>query len=97
MHKVLFKHENEGGTTTVTLELRDDGSLQVFYHDIGRDAQRVFGDSDYEAWLTIPASEVPKLAFALVADRYGIEAGVITAVKDFCNAQGVACDFGNYA
>lgn len=41
------RKENEGGRTTVTLELLPDGSLLLFYYDIGEDARRTFGGSDY--------------------------------------------------
>jgi hypothetical protein len=66
----LYSHENEGGRTAVTLELLPDGSLQLFYYDIGEDSRRAFGDSDYEAWTTVPACELPKLALALLAEKY---------------------------
>lgn len=58
----LYRNENEGGKTRITLELLPDGSLQLFYYDIGEDARRSFGDSDYESWITSPAAELPRLA-----------------------------------
>lgn len=94
---IVYSHENEGGRTTVTLELLPDGSLQLFYYDIGEDARRTFGDSDYEAWITIPPAEIPRLALALLADKY---AGRHDARSDFaayCEAKGIAFEGGSWA
>ena len=93
----LYSHENEGGRTTVTLELLPDGGLQLFYYDIGEDSRRTFGDSDYEAWITVPPSELPKLALALLAEKY---AGRHDARSDFatwCESKGIAHDGGTWA
>ena len=84
----LYSHENEGGRTAVTLELLPDGSLQLFYYDIGEDSRRAFGDSDYEAWTTVPACELPKLALALLAEKYAGRHDARSDFASFCEAKG---------
>ncbi|HEX8239183.1 MAG TPA: hypothetical protein VF574_05515 [Allosphingosinicella sp.] len=90
----LYSNENEGGRTTVTLELLPDGSLQLFYYDIGEDSRRTFGDSDYEAWTTVPASELPKLALALLAEKYAGRHDALSDFAGFCEAKGIAHEGG---
>ncbi|HEU0099174.1 MAG TPA: hypothetical protein VFQ67_10410 [Allosphingosinicella sp.] len=90
----LYGNENEGGRTTITLELLPDGSLQLFYYDIGEDARRTFGDSDYEAWITVPAGELGKLAMALLAEKYTGRHDARSDFASFCEAKGIVHDGG---
>ena len=94
---VIYRNENEGGKTKVTLELLPDGSLQLFYYDIGEDARRSFGDSDYEAWITIPASGIPKLALALLADKYAGRHDALSDFGKYCETRGIANEGGSWA
>lgn len=94
---IVYSHENEGGKTTVTLELLADGSLQLFCYDIGEDCRRAFGDSDYEAWITVPASEIPKLALALLAEKYAGRHDARSDFAGFCESKGIAHDGGSWA
>lgn len=89
MQATLYANRNEGGATRVTLELLGDGSLQLFYHDIGEDARRSFGDGDYESWITIPAAEIPNLAFALMAEKYEGRYDARSDFATFCEKWGV--------
>ena len=91
---IIYSNKNEGGKTTVTLELLPDGSLQLFYYDIGEDARRTFGDSDYEAWTTIPAAELPKLAMALLAEKYTGRHDALSDFASFCEARGIVHEGG---
>lgn len=93
----LYRHENEGGRTSVTLELLPDGSLQLFYYDIGEDARRSFGDSDYEAWITVPASELPRLAMALLAEKYAGRHDARSDFATFCETRGIEHDGGSWS
>lgn len=94
--QILAQWENAGGRTTVSVELLADGSLQVFYYDIGADAQRIFGDSDYEAWLTVPPDQLGKLAIALIAAQYTGRPDALSALRTFCAAEGVAHESGSW-
>lgn len=94
--EILYSNENDGGKTTVTLELLADGSLQLFYYDIGEDARRAFGDSDYESWITVPAAELPKLALALLAEKYAGRHDARSAFAAFCEAEGIGHEGGSW-
>jgi len=96
MREELYRSIDAGGTTTITLEATGDGGLQLFYHDIGEEARRSFGDSDYEAWATVPAVEVPKLAFALLAERWRGDPRALSAFRDFCRERAIAAESGSW-
>ena len=92
----LYRNENEGGKTTITLELLPDGSLQLFYYDIGEDARRTFGDSDYESWITVPPAELPRLALALLAEKYTGRPDARSDFATFCETRGIGHDGGSW-
>lgn len=94
MDVTLYRNENEGGRTTVSLERLEDGSVQVFYYDIGEDCRRMYGDSDYEAWVRIAPAELAKLAFALLADKYAGRYDAVSDFEAFCKARGIEHDYG---
>jgi hypothetical protein len=50
-----------GGDTSIHIDVRIDenGDLLFSGQDIGNAPEEVFGDLDYEYWLTVPASESP--------------------------------------
>jgi hypothetical protein len=92
LETTLYSNRNEGGKTTVTLEILADGSLQLFFYDIGEDSLRVWGDSDYENWITVAPAEIPRLAFALLAEKYGGRSDSVRDLEAFCRANAIACE-----
>jgi hypothetical protein len=93
----LYENVNEGGGTTVTLELKGDGSISLFYHDAGKTAREMFGDGDYEAWLAVPAGAVPALCFALLKEAFSGEGDALTRARDLCKRNGVKHDTGAWS
>ncbi|GAA3895377.1 hypothetical protein GCM10022276_13060 [Sphingomonas limnosediminicola] len=94
MKAELYDQANEGGHTTISLELNPDGSVQLFYHDVGPAALEMFGDSDYEAWLTVSAASVPALCFALLKQGFSGDGQALTRARDLCNRSGIDHEFG---
>lgn len=89
MDVILYRNENAGGRTTVSLERLEDGSVQVFYYDIGEDCRRLYGDSDYESWVKVQPGELAKLAFALLAEKYAGRHDAVSDFEAFCTAEGI--------
>lgn len=94
MQATLAKWENAGGRTSITLELVKDGSIQLFYYDIGDDARRIYGDADYEAWVKIKPDQLPKLAFALLAEKLDGRPRAVSELRSFCAKYDVEFDDG---
>lgn len=97
MHMELSRTRDEDGATTVTLELLESGDLELFYHDTGPAAQRTFGDGDYEAWLRISASDLGRLAFALLAEKYAGAPDALSAMREFCAAKAIPFEAGSWS
>ena len=89
MHREIYHNENSGGKTTISVEGLENGTVQLFWYDIGTDAKRTYGDSDVEKWLAVDSSEVQKLAVALLADRYVKDPDAIQKFKDFCEQNSI--------
>lgn len=82
----LFRRADESGTLIIDAKLKSDGSLEMFFHDIGDAAENAFGDRDYEHWVTVPPQHVGALALALVKHSWSGNIHTVEAVKDLCQA-----------
>jgi hypothetical protein len=81
-------YRNEGAEfRSVRLEIRRDGSLRLDCQDIGDNVKRLLGDDDYEFWVDVHASELRKLAFALLRDKYANREGAVNEFRDFCDRE----------
>ena len=65
-----------GGSTSIHIDVRitEEGDLLFSGQDIGEVPEQIFGDSDYEYWLTVPASEKDRLLLALIEKHYAGDA-----------------------
>jgi len=87
---------DEGGNLTVSLEHLDDGSLQIFYYDIGDRPMAMYGDSDYEAWATVAPAYIARLAFALLAEKFAGRTDALSELVKFCREHDIPVDVGVY-
>lgn len=90
LRQVLYRNQNSGGKTDVTLTLKPDGSLELFYYDIGSASKKMWGDSDYEHWITIPPEALPQLAFRLIAERYDARSDSVSDLQKLCEQHFIA-------
>jgi hypothetical protein len=81
----------EQGTNSrfVSLTVKPDGSVLMETQDMGENVERIWGDSDYEFWIDVPAAALPKLVFALLRDRYAGQAGAVDQFRDFCKKEAI--------
>ena len=66
---VLVAFESERVRSTLTAGFNDEGELVLEGYDIGAFVEEVWGDSDYEYWLTVRGADLPRLAGVLAAAR----------------------------
>ena len=71
---------NKKGATSIHIDVQidEDGDLKFSGQDIGDAPEAIFGDSDYEYWLTVPAAEKDRLLLALIEKHYAGDALVIS-------------------
>lgn len=92
----LIRKIDDKGTLVVDAELKADGSLEVFLHDIGDVADQMFGDRDYEHWVTIPPENVGALSLALIQHLWSGSTHAIEELKDLCKANGIEVEEHSY-
>jgi hypothetical protein len=86
---------SQGGSTSIHIDVRIDenGDLLFSGQDIGNAPEEVFGDSDYEYWLTVPAAEKDKLLLALIERHYAGDAAVISMLRELMESKQISCGF----
>ena len=89
---------NKGGSTSIHIDVRikENGDLLFSGQDIGEAPEEVFGDSDYEYWLTVPAAEKDRLLLALIEKHYVGNSTVISELREFMESKAISCEFFSY-
>jgi hypothetical protein len=85
----------QGGATSIHINVRIDenGDLLFSGQDIGNAPEEMFGDLDYEYWLTVPASEKDRLLLALIEKHYAGDALVVSTLREFMESREIPCSF----
>ena len=86
---------NQGGSTSIHIDVRIEkrGDLLFSGQDIGDAPEEIFGDLDYEYWLTVPAAEKDKLLLALIEKHYAGNSTVISEMREFMESKQISCAF----
>ena len=89
---------NTNGRTSIHIDVRinENGELLFSGQDIGEAPSEIFGDSDYEYWLTVPAAEKDKLLLALIEKHYVGDASVISTLKELMELKQIEFEFHTY-
>lgn len=89
--------EDRGETSRFThAEIDDKGKLTLYTTDIGKMAEEVWGDSDYEFWVTVLPEHKDKLLLALIEKLYGGHFSAVDEFRDFLEAKGIPHKFENW-
>jgi len=85
----------QGGSTSIYIDvcIDENGDLLFSGQDIGSAPEEIFGDLDYEYWLTVPAIEKDKLLLALIEKHYGGDASVVSTLREFMESREIPCSF----
>ena len=89
---------NQGGPTSIHIDVRikKNGDLQFSGQDVGDAPEEIFGDSDYEYWLTVPAAGKDRLLLALIGKHYAGNAAVVSELRELMESQEIPCEFQSY-
>ena len=93
-----IKLVSQGGSTSIHIDMRIDenGDLLFSGQDIGDAPEEIFGDSDYEYWLTVPASEKDRLLLALLEKHYAGDALVVSTLRKLMESKNIPCGFHSH-
>jgi hypothetical protein len=90
--------EDRGETSRFThAEIDEKGKLMMYTQDIGKMAEEVWGDSDYEFWVTVQAEHKDMVLLALVEKLYGGHFSAVDEFRDFLESKGIPHKFENWA
>jgi hypothetical protein len=56
---------------------------------MGELVKQAWGDDDYEFWVDVPPTEIRKLVFALLRDRYANRSDAVDEFRVFCEKEGI--------
>jgi hypothetical protein len=92
----IARDDREGAFRSVRLTTSADG-LRLHSHDISRIAEQVFGrDGEYEFWLDIKAADLPRLAAALLAEKYAGNLQATDELRAFCDRQQIPASWSSW-
>ena len=89
--------EIRGETSTVIdAAILENGDLQLSGQDVGKLPEELFGDSDYEYWLSVPRKHKDRLLLALLDQLYHGDPSAETKLKAILEAKAIPHTFDNY-
>src|SRR5262245_43284872 len=88
IHSAELYRQDGPDFRSVRLSVGPDG-VRLDAQDMGPSVVQAWGDDDYEFWVDVPASEIPKLLFALLHDRYAGRSGAVDEFRAFCEKAGI--------
>jgi len=78
----LYRQEGDS-FRSVRLSVHTDGSVCLDTQDMGKTVNEVWGDSDYEFWVDVPATALRKLVFVLLREKYTGRSKAVDEFRDF--------------
>lgn len=79
----IFREEKPS-FRSIYLTINHKGDIKLDCQDINKVVQEMWGDSDYEFWVDVPATDSRKLLFALLREKYKGSDSAVDDFKDFC-------------
>jgi len=80
----------------VEAEIKENGDLQLSAQDVGGLAEEVWGDPDYEYWVTVSHEHKDRVLLALIEKLYGGNVSAVDDFQKFMKAKGIPCEFDNW-
>ena len=94
----VIKLVSQGGPTSIHIDVRigDEGELLLSGQDIGEAPDAVFGQGDYEYFLSVPAAEKDRVLLALIEKIYRGNPSVVSEFREFLDTKGISSAFHSF-
>ena len=89
----LYRKDERNTLQTGSLSVYPNGAVRIDGWDFGELPKQVWGHDDYEFEVTVPGTEIRKLVFALLRDRYLGRMGAVGELREFCEKEGIETNF----
>jgi hypothetical protein len=86
------------GETSIYIDalILENGDLQLAGQDVGKAPLEIFGDSDYEYWLTIPCEHKDRLLLLLLDQLYHGDTSAVENLRTILKNKSIPHTFENY-
>jgi hypothetical protein len=81
---------------SIRLSVRPNGSVRLDAQDLGRHTEEMWGDTDYEFWVDVPATALSKLVFALIREKYAGRSGSVDEFRAFCQKEEIEHEWDSW-
>ena len=92
----IYRQEGDS-FRSVRVSVDSDGSVRLDAQDMGKQVEDVWGDSDYEFWVDVPAAALRKLVFALLREKYAGRSKAVDEFRAFCIREEIEHKWDSYA
>lgn len=82
---------------SINLYVNADGSVSLNAQDMGTHVKEVWGDSDYEFCVDVPASALRKLLYTLLREKYTGRDEAVDEFRAFCKREDIEHEWNSYA
>ena len=95
--KSVQLHEEVGETSRyIQAEIRQDGDLVLSGQDVGRAPKEIWGDSDYEWWVSVSSNDKDDVLLALLEKLYVGNPAAIEEFRDLLEGRGSQSQFHSW-
>jgi hypothetical protein len=91
----LYRQEGDN-FRSVRLSITADGSARLDAQDMGKLVDELWGDSDYEFAVDVPATALRKLAFSLLREKYTGSSGAVDEFRAFCKREDIEHEWNSW-
>ncbi len=90
---LIRSEETSDGYSRLEVRIDEAESLVMEGSDAGEEVRRLFGDSDFEYWLTVPAAFKDTVLLCLILDRFQS----VHDLRAWLEQRSIPCEFTSYS
>jgi hypothetical protein len=89
---VTLVDEQDGIFVHIDARITEEGNLVISGQDLGQELVELFGDSEYEYFLSIKAPYKDQALLALIEKFYKGNSQVITEIQELLESKSIPCE-----
>ena len=95
--RVTIRRDTSGATKVfIDALINDRGDLVLEGQDVGAAPLQIFGDSDYEYWVTVPADQKEEVLLGLMKEVFGQSERASSDFMAWLKERGIQFKFSSY-
>jgi len=94
--EVIYDVESGGTRSVLSAHREEDGALVISGQDLGRAPREMFGDGDYEYWITVAPPHAAAIEVATLREVASGEPGGSRAIRAWLEERSIPFGFHSY-